>query len=260
MFACARWKQQQFKPSATFTLHLFFFSILLFSIYEWRNYWFWWCGNFRHLSYITIFFPTHSIYFCATTAQFFCCCFSAINNQFHKKTSLTVRAEKMVKILMEASTMCIHKYAKCWRGFCLLPAFLFCLGKKSMQRLGKKERNRSFLRYISHKVITFKCYCCCFFVEISIFPSLFTTFAKPSSLCFYHSSRKRLILTFFGVSSFTLCVMFFYTFWVVVYSAHGYMASEWENKSCLAGRKRKRFTWFDLFFKQCWNANFFIKF
>lgn len=82
----------------------------------------------------------------------------AINNQFHKSDSVFafLLFEKMVKILMEVRVVYTNtKYAKCWRGFFLL---LWDGRKKSMQRLGKKERNRSFLRYISHRVITFKCY------------------------------------------------------------------------------------------------------
>lgn len=129
-----------------------------------------------HSSFLLFFFahssPPHTTFFLFIFILFFAI---AINNQFHKSDSLThslfVVAEKMVKILMP--------YKICE----MLERFFVLRWKKSMQRLGKKERNRSFLRYISHKVITFKCYCCCYFhfllfsrsLALSLFPFLLRT-------------------------------------------------------------------------------------
>lgn len=111
----------------------------------------------------------------------------------------------------------------------------FSVGKKSMQRLGKKERNRSFLRYISHKVITFKCYCCCFSVEFPFFP-LFSAHSQPSSM-FLSQHQQAFNIDFFGVSSSTLCVdgyFISYFFRVVVYCVR--LCMVYQNKREESGR------------------------
>lgn len=116
--------------------------------------------------------PPHTTFFLFIFILFFAI---AINNQFHKSDSLT-HSSLLLKRWWKFSWQ-LEPYEICE----MLERFFVLRWKKSMQRLGKKERNRSFLRYISHKVITFKCYCCCYFhfLLFSRSLALFLSFPPP---------------------------------------------------------------------------------
>lgn len=129
----------------------------------------------------------------------------------------------MVKILVEASTMCIHKYTQNMRNVGEVFPPLFLCWEKINAAPRKKERNRSF--YVtfhtksSHSNATAAASPSNY--HFSLYFALFSQHSLPSSMaCFYHSS-KHLILTFFWGFILQLCcvadVILFYFFRVVQY-------------------------------------------